>query len=102
MASCNSTNFFIVRGREICPTSTSLYSFKGGDAGQRDRRLARRQATSRRECDFTLSQVYSADEAFGDGKRWAAWTPVTKVDGRLIANGTAGRKVTKEASDLYF
>ena len=28
VASCNSTNFFIVRGREIW-TSTSLYSFKG-------------------------------------------------------------------------
>jgi branched-chain amino acid aminotransferase len=27
-------------------------------------------------------------------------TPVTKVDGRLIGNGTAG-KITKEASDLY-
>ncbi len=27
-------------------------------------------------------------------------TPVTKVDGRLIADGKAG-KVTKEASDLY-
>jgi len=28
VASCNSTNFFIVRGRELW-TSTSLYSFKG-------------------------------------------------------------------------
>ena len=28
VASCNSTNFFIVRGREIW-TSTGLYSFKG-------------------------------------------------------------------------
>ena len=27
-------------------------------------------------------------------------TPATKVDGRLIGDGTAGR-VTKEASDLY-
>ena len=50
------------------------------------------------ECDFTLAQVYSADEAFVTGTLGGV-TPVTKVDGRLIADGKAG-KVTKEASDL--
>ena len=97
VASCNSTNFFIVRGREIW-TSTSLYSFKGitqsnvVDAWRAAGHVAR-------ECDFTLAQVYSADEAFVTGTLGGV-TPVTKVDGRLIADGKAG-KVTKEASDLY-
>ncbi len=52
-----------------------------------------------KECDFTLAQVYSADEAFVTGTLGGV-TPVTRVDGRLIADGKAG-KVTKEASDLY-
>ncbi len=97
VASCNSTNFFIVRGREIW-TSTSLYSFKG--ITQQNVIDAWRQAGNvARECDFTLAQVYSADEAFVTGTLGGV-TPVTKVDGRLIGDGTAG-KVTKEASDLY-
>ena len=97
VASCNSTNFFIVRGREIW-TSTSLYSFKG--ITQSNVVEAWRAAGNvAKECDFTLSQVYSADEAFVTGTLGGV-TPVTKVDGRLIGNGTAG-KVTKEASDLY-
>lgn len=97
VASCNSTNFFIVRGREIW-TSTSLYSFKG--ITQQNVIDAWRAAGNvAKECDFTLAQVYSADEAFVTGTLGGV-TPVTKVDGRLIADGTAGR-ATKEASDLY-
>jgi branched-chain amino acid aminotransferase len=97
VASCNSTNFFIVRGRELW-TSTGLYSFKG--ITQANVIEAWRQAGNiARECDFTLAQVYSADEAFVTGTLGGV-TPVTKVDGRPIADGKAG-KVTSEASDLY-
>jgi branched-chain amino acid aminotransferase len=97
VASCNSTNFFIVRGGEIW-TSTSLYSFKG--ITQANVIEAWRKAgRTARECDFTLAQVYSADEAFVTGTLGGV-TPVTRVDGRLIADGKAG-KLTKEASDLY-
>ncbi len=97
VASCNSTNFFIVRGGEVW-TSTSLYSFKGItqanviDAWRKAGRIAR-------ECDFTLAQVYSSDEAFVTGTLGGV-TAVTKIDGRLIGNGKAG-KLTKEASNLY-
>ena len=52
-----------------------------------------------KECDFTLAQVYSADEAFVTGTLGGV-TAVTRVDGRTIGNGRAGT-VTKEASDLY-
>ena len=97
VASCNSTNFFIVRGRELW-TSTSLYSFKG--ITQQNVLDAWRAAGNvAKECDFTLAQVYSADEAFVTGTLGGV-TAVTKIDGRLIADGSAG-KVTKEASDLY-
>ena len=97
VASCNSTNFFIVRGRELW-TSTGLYSFKGiTQANVID--AWRKAGNVARECDFTLAQVYSADEAFVTGTLGGV-TPVTKVDGRPIADGKPG-PVTKEASDLY-
>lgn len=97
VASCNSTNFFIVRGRELW-TSTSLYSFKGiTQANVVD--AWRAAGNVARECDFTLAQVYSADEAFVTGTLGGV-TAVTKIDGRIIADGRPG-KVTKEASDLY-
>jgi branched-chain amino acid aminotransferase len=97
VASCNSTNFFIARGRELW-TSTSLYSFKGITQG--NVLDAWRQAGNvAKECDFTLAQVYSADEAFVTGTLGGV-TAVTKIDGRTIGDGKAG-KVTKEASDLY-
>ena len=97
VASCNSTNFFIVRGRELW-TSTSLYSFKG--ITQQNVIDAWRAAGNvAKECDFTLAQVYSADEAFVTGTLGGV-TAVTRVDGRAIGDGKAGR-VTREASDLY-
>ena len=52
-----------------------------------------------RECDFTLAQVYSADEAFVTGTLGGV-TPVTKVDGRVIGNGQPGAR-TKRAGELY-
>ncbi|HWJ95981.1 MAG TPA: aminotransferase class IV [Telluria sp.] len=97
VASCNSTNFFIVRGGEIW-TSTSLYSFKGitqanvVNAWRADGRVAR-------ECDFTLAQVYSADEAFCTGTLGGV-TPVTRIDGRVIGDGKPG-PLTARAGELY-
>lgn len=85
VASCNSTNFFIIRKGELW-TSTGLYNFKGitqqsvFDAWQADGRVAR-------QCDFTLAQVYSADEAFVTGTLGGV-TPVTRVDGRVIGSGS--------------
>lgn len=97
VASCNSTNFFVVRGREIW-TSTGLYSFNG--ITQRNVLDAWREAGHvARECDFTLAQVYSADEAFVTGTLGGV-TPVRAVDGRPIGSGGAG-PVTREVSDLY-
>jgi branched-chain amino acid aminotransferase len=97
VASCNSTNFFIVRGGELW-TSTGAYSFKGVtqrnviDAWSAD-------GGSVRECDFTLAQVYSADEAFVTGTLGGV-TPVVRIDGRQIGAGLPG-EVTAKAGDLY-
>jgi branched-chain amino acid aminotransferase len=97
VASCNSTNFFIVRGQELW-TSTGLYNFKGitqqnvVDAWRAAGQVAR-------ECDFTLAQVYSADESFVTGTLGGV-TPVTRIDGRIIGSGKPG-PVTARVAELY-
>ncbi len=97
VASCNSTNFFIVRGAELW-TSTGNYNFKG-ITQQNVLDAWRAQGGVARECDFTLAQVYSAAEAFVTGTL-AGVTPVTRVDGRRIGEGKPG-PVTQQVSDLY-
>ena len=97
VASCNSTNFFIVRGQEIW-TSTGSFSFKG--LTQRAVIESWRAAGgSALEKDFTLAEVYSADEAFITGTLGGV-TPVVKIDGRIIGSGKPGA-VTTEVSDTY-
>ncbi|MES2100894.1 MAG: aminotransferase class IV [Pseudomonadota bacterium] len=97
VASCNSTNFFVVRKGELW-TSTGSYSFKG--ITQRNVIDAWRAAGGTvRECDFTLAQIYTADEAFVTGTLGGV-TPVTKIDGRQIGDGVPGRQ-TQRAAELY-
>src|SRR3546814_9008675 len=97
VASCNSTNFFIIRRGELW-TSTGGCNFRGItqqtvlDAWRAAGRVAR-------ECDFTLAQVYAADEAFVTGTLGGV-TPVTRIDGRMIGDGTPG-PLTQTASELY-
>ena len=51
------------------------------------------------EAPFSLTDVYSADEAFVTGT-FGALTPVTEVDGREIGNGAPG-PMTARLQDLY-
>lgn len=97
VASCNSTNFFIVRGDEIW-TSTGSFSFKG---------LTQRAVLeswrglghAALEKDFTLAEVYSAGEAFVTGTLGGV-TPVVRVDGRVIGSGKPG-PVTARVAEAY-
>ncbi|WP_438996963.1 aminotransferase class IV [Candidatus Puniceispirillum sp.] len=97
VASCNSTNLFIIRGREIW-TSTGQFSFKG---------LTQRavidgwqaQGETAKEKDFTLAECYSADEMFVTGTLGGV-TPVVKMDGRVIGAGVPG-PVTASVSAAY-
>ncbi|WP_417601754.1 aminotransferase class IV [Pararhodobacter oceanensis] len=97
VASCNSTNFFIVRRGEIW-TSTGSYSFKG-ITQQAVIDSCRGAGITVRECDFTLAQVYAADEAFVTGTLGGV-TPVTKIDGRVIGSGAPG-PMAAQAQTLY-
>ena len=97
VASCNSTNFFIVRDGNLW-TSTGNYSFRGltQKAVIDSWTAAGRTAF---EKNMTLAQVYSAQEAFVTGTLGGV-TPVTRIDGRVIGNGEPG-VTTKLASEIY-
>ena len=97
VASCNSTNFFIVR-RGALLTSTGRFSFRGITQATVIE-AARAAGMEVRECDFTLAEVYSADEAFVTGTLGGV-TPVTTIDGRRIGEGKPG-PVTRRLYALY-
>jgi branched-chain amino acid aminotransferase len=87
VATCNSTHFFIVRGDEVW-TSSGKYCLAGITRANVIE-LCRRHAIAVFERDFSLFDVYSADEAFVTGT-FAGVVPATEVDGRRIGSGTRG------------
>lgn len=97
VASCNSTNFFIVRKGELW-TSTGRFNFKGITRAKTID-LFRKDGRTVREHDFTLAEVYGADEAFVTGTLGGI-TPVVRIDGRQIGDGKPG-PVTAHIAELY-
>ncbi len=97
VASCNSTNFFIVTRGELW-TSTGRYSFNG-ITRRTVMRLAKNAGIPVFARDFTLAEVYSSEEAFVTGTL-AGITPVTRIDGKTIGDGRRGA-VTTAISELY-
>jgi branched-chain amino acid aminotransferase len=104
VATCNSTHFFVVvppghgrPGPEVW-TSDGRYCLHGitrravldvcADAG-----------IPSRETTFSLTEVYSASEAFVTGT-FAGVVPVTSVDGRTIGEGSRGPMV-RRLQQLY-
>jgi branched-chain amino acid aminotransferase len=85
VATCNSTHFFIVRKGEVW-TSTGDYCLGGITRGNVIR-LCRDNGIPVYEKNFSLTDVYGADEAFVTGT-FAGLVPVRSVDGRAL---TAGR-----------
>jgi branched-chain amino acid aminotransferase len=87
VSTCNSTNFFVVRRGQVW-TSRGGYCMNGitravvleicGEAG-----------IPAFERDFSLTDVYDADEAFVTGT-FGGLTPVVKIDGRVIGEGAPG------------
>ena len=87
VATCNSTHFFIVRKGEVW-TSAGGYCLGGITRGA-ILRAAKREGIPAFEKDFSLFDVYGADEAFTTGT-FAGLTPVKRVDGRLIGEDAPG------------
>ena len=79
VATCNSTHFFIVRGGEVW-TSSGKYCLGGITRGLA-LEVARDAGITAVEKDFSLTDVYGADEAFVTGT-FAGIVPVREIDGR--------------------
>ena len=92
VSTCNATNFFIVRGNEVW-TSTGKYCMNG-ITRENVIRICQKNGVQCHQKDFSLFDVYSADEAFATGT-FGGLTPVVKIDGRVIGNGLPGKMTAK-------
>ncbi|MCB1816134.1 MAG: aminotransferase class IV [Candidatus Competibacteraceae bacterium] len=92
VATCNSVHFFIVREGEVW-TSSGDYCL-GGITRSNILRLCRENAIPAFEKNFSLTDVYGAEEAFVTGT-FAGVSPVSEVDGRVIGDGQRGPMVER-------
>jgi branched-chain amino acid aminotransferase len=96
VATCNSTHFFVVKGSPDGPevwTSDGRFCLGGITRGN-VLRMCRDAGITARETTFSLTDVYSADEAFVTGT-FAGVVPVRTVDGRTIGTGERGPVVER-------
>jgi len=98
VATCNATNFFVVRDGELW-TSTGVYNLNGIT---REVLLEEAEAAGIRthQAPYSLTDVYAADEAFVTGT-FGGLTPVTEVDGRRIGDGSVPGSMTQRLRGLY-
>ena len=87
VATCNSTHFFIVR-RGAVWTSSGDYCL-GGITRANVLQVCRKAGIPAFEKNFSLTEVYSAEEAFVTGT-FAGLAPVRMIDGRSIGDGRPG------------
>lgn len=96
VATCNATNFFMIKNNEVW-TSSGQYCMNGITRGNVIR-LCKNQGIPVYEKNFSLFDVYSADEAFVTGS-FGGLTPVNNIDGREIPVPTQG--LTSQLSWYY-
>ena len=94
----NSCNFFIVRSGEVW-TSTGDYCLNG-ITRQKVIEICKLEGIPIFEKNFSLVEVYGADESFLTGT-FGAQVPVGLVDGHPIGNGVTGDN-TKRIRSAYF
>ena len=92
VATCNSTHFFVVRRGEVW-TSTGMFCL-GGITRSNVLRVCDEAGIPAHQRNFSLTEVYSADEAFVTGT-FAGVVPVHTVDGRRIGDGRRGPMVER-------
>jgi branched-chain amino acid aminotransferase len=99
VATCNSTHFFIVREGEVW-TSSGDYCLDG-ITRRNIIELCRANDIPVFEKNFSVAQVYGAEEAFVTGT-FAGLTPVQEVDGRMMGEaGSCLGPVTRRLQSLY-
>ena len=96
IATCNSTHFFIVRRGEVW-TSSGDYCIAGITRAN-VLRLCRENGIAAFEKNFSLTEAYSAQEAFVTGT-YAGIAPVIEIDGRPISTGRG--PVVERLQQLY-
>jgi branched-chain amino acid aminotransferase len=96
VATCNSTHFFIVRRGEVW-TSSGDYCLAGITRAN-VLRLCREQGIPAYQKNFSLTEAYSAEEAFVTGT-YAGVAPVVEIDGRRI--GSARGPMVERLQRLY-
>ena len=92
VATCNATNFFLVRGEEVW-TSTGDYCLNG-ITREVVLEICRDHGIKALERNFSLPDVYSADEAFVTGT-FGGLIPVIEIDRRTIGAGVPGATTTR-------
>jgi branched-chain amino acid aminotransferase len=97
VATCNSTHFFVVRKGQLW-TSSGKYCLHG-ITRQKVLDIAEDEGIHTEQKDFSLTQVYSAEESFVTGT-FAGIIPVREVDGRTMENGVPG-PITQRLMELY-
>jgi len=98
VSTCNATNFFMVKRGEVW-TSTGQYCMNGITRGKVIA-VGRQNGMVVREKNFSLTDVYDADEAFVTGT-FGGLTPVTEVDGRSIGAMAIPGPITQRLTGLY-
>jgi branched-chain amino acid aminotransferase len=98
VATCNATNFFIVKKDEVW-TSTGFYNLPGITRALVIE-TARAAGITVHEKDFSLTDVYAAEEVFVTGT-FGGLTPVREVDGRTIGDGAGLGPMTERLIELY-
>ncbi len=97
VATCNATNFFVVKKGEVW-TSTGQYCMNG-ITWSKVIAVCKKHTVPVYQKNFSLFDVYGADEAFVTGT-FGGLTPVTHVDGRIIGDGQWG-EMTRRLEALY-
>jgi len=104
VATCNSTHFFIVVGPDAERDEPEVWTSDGrfclaGITRGNVLRVCRENRIRVRETTFSLTDVYSAREAFVTGT-FAGVVPVRTIDGRTIGSGARG-PVVERLQHLY-
>ena len=96
VATCNSTHFFIVTQGEVWTSSGDFCL--DGITRRNVIELCQQYDIPVYQKNFTLSDVYAADEAFITGT-FAGLTPIAQIDGRKI--GTDEKPMISRLQNYY-
>tara|TARA_B100001057_G_scaffold423876_1_gene446283 strand:- start:362 stop:745 length:384 start_codon:yes stop_codon:yes gene_type:complete len=92
VSTCNSTNFFIVKGEEVW-TSSGEFCLNGVTRGSVIK-LCKSNNIKIFEKDFVIKDVYNADEAFVTGT-FSGLIPVVEIDSVKFKIGNMTRTLSK-------